>query len=233
MSNEIKTEDYEKNIYDLTSENLDNTDDIVVDTSTISSESEYMNIDELTSNEIVDDDKVGKMEEVKTFTPEDQELIIDSVVKLYKNNVLLMYLKENNDISSFITNLFTEDNIPADVLYNHLGKEFVLRECMSRFLGLDPNVLNSNIGDAYSKFQDIINTDDARAEIDRVNKMLEEEAQKNKPASPIVPYVVEKKEDGTYVVTGYTIEDVVNAKIPGVEIIIDDGYYINIGKTLI
>ena len=214
-----------KTIEELTSD-LVNSEEIVAEPEDI----KPVNSELDNNNDIANDDV--KMEETKKFTPEKQNEIIDGLIKYYKDTILIMYIKETTSIATFILGLFTDDQTPVDVLYDHLGKEFILKEAVIRFLGINTDTYASSIGDSFNDYNNIISSEEAQKEIARVTELMNKQNKsKENVSEPPIPYIFEKGENGELITTGYTIDSA--AKIKGIKLIIEDNRYINTGISLI
>lgn len=229
---DTNTCDYEKNIYDLENENLSDQDDntvVVGDVDTIDVESK----DVTDTNENTEEpDLKEATEESIEFTAEEQNEIYDSIIKLNREGLLIKCSKALTDLSSNMTSMVSGQSLPYEVLMENVSREIIYLEAVLRYTHIDPNRLNSAMAERFVELKDEISTPEAKKEIERVNKLIEESKAAEQAHQEIQNALVfEKNEDGSYVPTGLRLNEV--SKMEGVKLIFENDICVNIGKSVI
>ena len=224
--------DYEKNIYDLENENLsDHNDNTVVvgDVDTIDVESK----DVTDTNENTEEpDLKEATEESIEFTAEEQNEIYDSIIKLNREGLLIKCSKALTDLSSNMTSMVSGQSLPYEVLMENVSREIIYLEAVLRYTRIDPDRLNSAMAERFVELKEEISTPEAKKEIERVNKLIEESRAAEQAHQELQNSLVfEKNEDGSYVPTGLRLNEV--SKMEGVKLIFENDICVNIGKSVI
>lgn len=233
MSNtNTNTCDYEKNIYDLENENLSDQDDntvVVGDVDTIDVESK----DVTDTNENTEEpDLKEATEESIEFTAEEQNEIYDSIIKLNREGLLIKCSKALTDLSSNMTSMVSGQSLPYEVLMENVSREIIYLEAVLRYTRIDPDRLNSAMAERFVELKEEISTPEAKKEIERVNKLIEESRAAEQAHQELQNSLVfEKNEDGSYVPTGLRLSEV--SKMEGVKLIFENDICVNIGKSVI
>ena len=224
--------DYEKNIYDLENENLSDQDDntvVVGDVDTIDVESK----DVTDTNENTEEpDLKEATEESIEFTAEEQNEIYDSIIKLNREGLLIKCSKALTDLSSNMTSMVSGQSLPYEVLMENVSREIIYLEAVLRYTRIDPDRLNSAMAERFVELKEEISTPEAKKEIERVNKLIEESRAAEQAHQELQNSLVfEKNEDGSYVPTGLRLNEV--SKMEGVKLIFENDICVNIGKSVI
>lgn len=224
--------DYEKNIYDLENENLSDQDDntvVVSDVDTIDVESK----DVTDTNENTEEpDLKEATEESIEFTAEEQNEIYDSIIKLNREGLLIKCSKALTDLSSNMTSMVSGQSLPYEVLMENVSREIIYLEAVLRYTRIDPDRLNSAMAERFVELKEEISTPEAKKEIERVNKLIEESRAAEQAHQELQNSLVfEKNEDGSYVPTGLRLNEV--SKMEGVKLIFENDICVNIGKSVI
>ena len=224
--------DYEKNIYDLENENLSDHDDntvVVGDVDTIDVESK----DVTDTNENTEEpDLKEATEESIEFTAEEQNEIYDSIIKLNREGLLIKCSKALTDLSSNMTSMVSGQSLPYEVLMENVSREIIYLEAVLRYTRIDPDRLNSAMAERFVELKEEISTPEAKKEIERVNKLIEESRAAEQAHQELQNSLVfEKNEDGSYVPTGLRLNEV--SKMEGVKLIFENDICVNIGKSVI
>lgn len=229
---DTNTCDYEKNIYDLENENLSDQDDntvVVGDVDTIDVESK----DVTDTNENTEEpDLKEATEESIEFTAEEQNEIYDSIIKLNREGLLIKCSKALTDLSSNMTSMVSGQSLPYEVLMENVSREIIYLEAVLRYTRIDPDRLNSAMAERFVELKEEISTPEAKKEIERVNKLIEESRAAEQAHQELQNSLVfEKNEDGSYVPTGLRLNEV--SKMEGVKLIFENDICVNIGKSVI
>lgn len=229
---DTNTCDYEKNIYDLENENLSDQDDntvVVSDVDTIDVESK----DVTDTNENTEEpDLKEATEESIEFTAEEQNEIYDSIIKLNREGLLIKCSKALTDLSSNMTSMVSGQSLPYEVLMENVSREIIYLEAVLRYTRIDPDRLNSAMAERFVELKEEISTPEAKKEIERVNKLIEESRAAEQAHQELQNSLVfEKNEDGSYVPTGLRLNEV--SKMEGVKLIFENDICVNIGKSVI
>lgn len=224
--------DYEKNIYDLENENLSDQDDntvVVSDVDTIDVESK----DVTDTNENTEEpDLKEATEESIEFTAEEQNKIYDSIIKLNREGLLIKCSKALTDLSSNMTSMVSGQSLPYEVLMENVSREIIYLEAVLRYTRIDPDRLNSAMAERFVELKEEISTPEAKKEIERVNKLIEESRAAEQAHQELQNSLVfEKNEDGSYVPTGLRLNEV--SKMEGIKLVFENDICVNIGKSVI
>lgn len=224
--------DYEKNIYDLENENLSDQDDntvVVGDVDTIDVESK--DVTDANENTEEPDLKEATKESIE-FTAEEQNEIYDSIIKLNREGLLIKCSKALTDLSSNMTSMVSGQSLPYEVLMENVSREIIYLEAVLRYTRIDPDRLNSAMAERFVELKEEISTPEAKKEIERVNKLIEESRAAEQAHQELQNSLVfEKNEDGSYVPTGLRLNEV--SKMKGVKLIFENDICVNVGKSVI
>lgn len=216
---DVKTNptDYTDNIYDMENKDLSaNPDDTVV-VESVDSEGDVEVVEEpviveASEEETVDlesdEENTGKIE----FDAEAQNKIYDSIIKLNRDALLVKYSTALTDLSSNMTTMLVGQTVPVEVFTENVSRGIIYLEAVLRFIGINPDSLNSAIAERFDELNKEISTPEAQKEIERVNKLIEEEKatrakEEAEKGSKDDPVVYEKDEDGNYYSTGFKLSE--------------------------
>ena len=123
-------------------------------------------------------------------------------------------------------------SLPYEVLMENVSREIIYLEAVLRYTRIDPDRLNSAMAERFVELKEEISTPEAKKEIERVNKLIEESRAAEQAHQELQNSLVfEKNEDGSYVPTGLGLNEV--SQMEGLKLIFENDICVNIGKSVI